>query len=173
MRNVDWRGIQWYGNYVQKNQLNAWIFATHSLLSLFQLQNEKRRLERDLEEIKRQKEEQDDENERLRQEVASLRYVFNQRHCMYLPFFWLVWQLGAVEHTLSLSQITPISWYTYLCIAILCISADALIEKRSLKFKMRQEVASLRYVFNQRHCYCSHKLNYYDNSCSKICQFTI
>ena len=68
----------------------------------FQLQNEKRRLERDLEEIKRQKEEQDDENERLRQEVASLRYVFNQRHC-----------------------------------------------------------------------YCSHKLNYYDNSCSKICQFTI
>ena len=44
----------------------------------FQLQNEKRRLERDLEEIKRQKEEQDDENERLRQEVASLRYVFNQ-----------------------------------------------------------------------------------------------
>ena len=47
----------------------------------FQLQNEKRRLERDLEEIKRQKEEQDDENERLRQEVASLRYVFNQRHC--------------------------------------------------------------------------------------------
>ena len=43
---------------------------------VFQLQNEKRRLERDLEEIKRQKEEQDDENERLRQEVASLRYVF-------------------------------------------------------------------------------------------------
>ena len=66
---------------MQKNQLNAGIFATHSLLSLFQLQNEKRRLERDLEEIKRQKEEQDDENERLRQEVASLRYVFNQRHC--------------------------------------------------------------------------------------------
>ena len=39
----------------------------------FQLQNEKRRLERDLEEIKKQKEEQEDENERLRQEVASLR----------------------------------------------------------------------------------------------------
>ena len=35
-------------------------------------------MERDLEEIKRQKEEQDDENERLRQEVASLRYVFNR-----------------------------------------------------------------------------------------------
>ena len=43
---------------------------------IFQLQNEKRRLERDLEEIKRQKEEQEDENERLRREVASLRYVF-------------------------------------------------------------------------------------------------
>ena len=48
------------------------------MLIFFQLQNEKRRLERDLEEIKRQKEEQDDENERLRQEVASLRYVFNR-----------------------------------------------------------------------------------------------
>ena len=44
-------------------------------LSIFQLQNEKRRLEKDLEEIKRQKEEQEEENERMKQEVASLRYV--------------------------------------------------------------------------------------------------
>ena len=44
-------------------------------LSIFQLQNEKRRLEKDLEEIKRQKEAQEEENERMKQEVASLRYV--------------------------------------------------------------------------------------------------
>ena len=33
---------------------------------------------------------------------------------LYLPMFWSVWQLrAAVEHNLSLSQNTPISWYTY------------------------------------------------------------
>ena len=57
----------------------------------FQLQNEKRRLEKDLEEIKRQKEEQEEENERLKQDVASLRYVdackrdsLCQTHTIYL-----------------------------------------------------------------------------------------
>ena len=54
---------------------------------IFQLQNEKRRLERDLEEIKRQKEEQDDENERLRQEVASLRYVFKRCNFWHIQKF--------------------------------------------------------------------------------------
>ena len=37
----------------------------------------------------------------------------------YLSLFWPVRQFGAaVEPNLSLSQNTPISWYTYLCIAI-------------------------------------------------------
>jgi hypothetical protein len=47
-------------------------------------------LERDLEEIKRQKEEQDDENERLRQEVASLRYVFNDKKQVHVDFLSVV-----------------------------------------------------------------------------------
>ena len=40
---------------------------------VLQLQNEKRRLEKDLEEIKKQKEEQENETQKLRDEVASLR----------------------------------------------------------------------------------------------------
>ena len=56
-------------------------------LSFFQLQNEKRRLEKDLEEIKRQKEEQEEENERMKQEVASLRYVCN---------YFYTWQFFAL-----------------------------------------------------------------------------
>ena len=48
-------------------------------------------MEKDLEEIKRQKEEQEEENERLKQDVASLRYVdackrdsFCQTHTIFL-----------------------------------------------------------------------------------------
>jgi hypothetical protein len=40
---------------------------------LFQLQNERRRLEREVEEIRRQKEDQWKENERLKSELDSLR----------------------------------------------------------------------------------------------------
>ena len=64
----------------------------------------------------------------------------NKSSCSrYLPLFWPVWQSGAaVEHNLCLSQNTPISWYTYLCIVI-CISTDALIEKQSLNFRFTKE----------------------------------
>ena len=46
---------------------------SNKIITLLQLQNEKRRLEKDLEEIKKQKEEQEQENQKLRDDVASLR----------------------------------------------------------------------------------------------------
>ena len=43
---------------------------------------------------------------------VSIRYTQPMR--WYLPLFWPFRQLrAAVEHNLSLSQTTPISWYTY------------------------------------------------------------
>merc|ERR1711878_39553 len=62
-----------YDNRLRASQQKSSKMEQALTNQTYQLQNEKRRLERDLEEIKRQKEEQDGENERMKQEVASLR----------------------------------------------------------------------------------------------------
>lgn len=67
-----------YDNRLRASQQKSSKMEQALTNQTYQLQNEKRRLERDLEEIKRQKEEQDDENERLRQEVASLRKLLEK-----------------------------------------------------------------------------------------------
>jgi len=62
-----------YDNRLRASQQKSSKMEQALTNQTYQLQNEKRRLEKDLEEIKRQKEAQEEENERMKQEVASLR----------------------------------------------------------------------------------------------------
>ena len=59
--------------HTQKSFLKVQIFQKFFFFFNFQLQNERRRLEREVDEIRRQKEEQWKENEKLKTQLDSLR----------------------------------------------------------------------------------------------------